>query len=625
MLCYVKRRVGTVKPFAEADVFPSSLPLHTRNPHDIYKDIRKFARAKKLKEALVILDYMDQRGIPVNVTTLSSVISACIRKKSLVEGRQVHVHVKINGLENNEFLRAKLINMYMSCGSPEDAKRIFDTGSSTTSYPYNALMRGAVIAGGRQYRDVMSTFSEMQELGIDCTEYTYSCLIKSIAGASAFQRGLKAHALLVKNGFISSSILKTCLVDMYCKCGKVKLACNVFEEAEDRDIVLWGAMISGFAHNRLFGEAIEFTRMMMDQGLSLNSVVLTAILPIVGDLQDRTLGRELHGYIMKRRFSKQLPVQTGLIDMYCKCGNMTYGRRVFYNTKERNAVTWTALMSGYISNGRLEQAVRSIIWMQQERFWPDMVTVATVLPVCSELRDLKRGKEIHAYSVKRGFLANVSVITCLMVMYSKCKVIQYTARLFESLPERNVICWTAMIDSYAESGLPYEALDVFRSMQLSWHRPDSIVFSRILNVCSQVKAVKLGKEIHGQILKKNLQDNPYISAGLIRIYASCQSMGSAVSVFESTSTKGAITWTAIIEAYGMNSLYTDAVVLFRQMTSEGFSPNEITLKTVLEICRRGGFEDEASRVADTMSAQHETYATEGSTQGFCREAAPSKF
>ncbi|KAI4365515.1 hypothetical protein MLD38_021494 [Melastoma candidum] len=128
-------------------------------------------------------------------------------EKSLAEGRQVHVYVKFNGLEDNEFLKAKLVNMYMSCGSPEDGRRIFDTGSSTTTYLYNALMRGAVIAGGQQYRGVMSTFSEMQELGIDCTEYTYSCLI--------------------------SSILKTCLVDMYFKCGKVKLGCHVFEETED--------------------------------------------------------------------------------------------------------------------------------------------------------------------------------------------------------------------------------------------------------------------------------------------------------------------------------------------------------------------------------------------------------
>ncbi|KAK2993479.1 hypothetical protein RJ640_015163 [Escallonia rubra] len=45
--------------------------------------------------------------------------------------------------------------------------------------------------------------------------------------------------------------------------------------------------------------------------------------------------------------------------MYCKCGDMGSGRKVFYGSMERNAISWTALMSGYVSNGRLEQALRS--------------------------------------------------------------------------------------------------------------------------------------------------------------------------------------------------------------------------------------------------------------------------
>ena len=71
-------------------------------------------------------------------------------------------------------------------------------------------------------------------------------------------------------------------------------------------------------------------------------------------------------------------------------------------------------MSGYVSNGRLEQALRSIVWMQQEGFKPDVVTVATILPVCAQLRALRQGKEIHGFVVKNEFLPNVSVVTSLM-------------------------------------------------------------------------------------------------------------------------------------------------------------------------------------------------------------------
>ena len=103
--------------------------------------------------------------------------------------------------------------------------------------------------------------------------------------------------------------------------------------------------------------------------------------------------------------------------MYCKCGDMGSGRKVFYGSMERNAISWTALMSGYVSNGRPEQALRSIVWMQQEGSRPDVVTVATIVPVCTELRALDQGKEIHAYVVKNYFLDNISIVSSLMMMY----------------------------------------------------------------------------------------------------------------------------------------------------------------------------------------------------------------
>ncbi|XP_057503827.1 pentatricopeptide repeat-containing protein At1g71460, chloroplastic-like [Actinidia eriantha] len=593
------------KPFKESDAFPMSLPLHTKNPNAIFKDIQRLAKQDKLKEALSIMDYLDQKGIPTNPTTFSSLIAACVRSKSLVEARQIHAHILVNGLENNEFLCTKLVHMYTSCGSIEDAKRVFDEMPSRSVYPWNALLRGNVVSGRRQYREILNTFWRMRELGIELNVYTFSCLIKSFASASAIGQGLKAHALLVKNGLINSSILRTTLIDMYFKCGKIKLAHRVFEEINERDIVVWGAMIAGFAHNRLQREPIEYVRWMMREGIEPNSVILTTILPVLGEVGARELGREVHAYVVKTKsYSKQLFVQSSLIDMYCKCGDMGSGRKVFYSSMERSAISWTALMSGYVSNGRLEQALRSIVWMQQEGFKPDVVTVATILPVCAQLRALRQGKEIHGFVVKNDFLPNVSVVTSLMIMYSKCGVLEYSSRLFERMENKNVIAWTAMIDSHAESGSPEDALTVFRSMQLSKHRPDSVAMARMLNVCGKLKVLKLGKEIHGQVLKKDFVSIPFVSAEIVKIYGVCGANDKAKLVFDTIPVKGSMTWTSIIEAYGYNDRYQDAIDLFKEMRSDGFSPNHHTFKVVLSICERAGFANEACQIFNLMTQRY---------------------
>ncbi|KAJ4965735.1 hypothetical protein NE237_017584 [Protea cynaroides] len=598
--------------FTEKDVFPSSLPLHKRNPHTIYEDIKRFARQGKLKEALTILDYLDQQGIPVNATTFSSLLAACVRSKSLVDGRQVHAFIRINGLEDNDFLRTKLVHMYTSCGSIEDAKRVFDDLPDGSVYPWNALLRGNVVRGGRQYREVLATYTTMRELGIESNVYTFSCLLKSFAGSTALTQGTKIHALLIKNGFASGSIiLQTSLIDMYFKCGKIKLARQVFEEILEKDIVVWGAMIAGFAHNRLQRDAVAFVRTMIEQEIEPNSAIMTAIIPVIGELWAQKLGREVHGYVIKTKdYSKQLFIQSALIDMYCKCGDMRSGRQVFYSSMERNVVSWTALMSGYVSNGRLEQALRSIIWMQQEGVKPDVVAIATILPVCAELKALKQGKEIHGYLVKNCFLPNVSIITSLIGLYSKCASLENCRKLFDGMEKRNVISWTAMIEAYLNNHCIHEALGLFRSMQLSKHRPDSVAVVRILSACGELRNLKLGKELHGYVLKRDFELIPFISAEIVKMYGKCGVIEKAKLLFDAMPSKGCMTWTAIIEVYGYNNRYRDALDLFNQMRSNGFSPNKYTFNVVLSICGQAGFADEACKIFNCMIRRYNIKASE---------------
>ncbi|XP_021758905.1 pentatricopeptide repeat-containing protein At1g71460, chloroplastic-like [Chenopodium quinoa] len=595
-------------PKRDKSTYPWSFPLQKKNPHSIYKDIQRFARRNQLKEALTILDYLEQQGIPVNASTFSAVIAACIRSKSKTEAKQIHAHIRINGVENNEFLKPKIVQMYVSCGLADDAKRVFgddENEESNSVYSWNALLRGNVVVGGKKYKDLLYTFARMRETGVEFNVYSFSCLIKSFGGAAAFRQGLKIHGLLIKNGFIGSEMLKTSLIDMYFKCGRVKLAYHLFDEMSERDVVLWGAMIAGFAHNKLPREVIRYARWMIKEGVLPNSVVLTSMLPILGELGAWKMGKEVHAFVIKRRNYMEQPfLKSALIDMYCKCGDMTYGRRVFYNSGDRTTVSWTALISGYISNGKLDQAIRSIIWMQQEGFKPDVVSLATILPVCAKLKALRQGKEIHGFLLKNGFLPNVSLITSLIVMYSKCGVLEISRRLFNGMEARNVIAWTAYMVSCIENEHPVEALDVFRSMQQSKHRADSVTMARILELCHELRLLKLGKELHGQVLKKGIEYVPWVLARLVKLYGKCGMIEKAKLLFDLYPCDGVVAPTAMMLAYGYNNCFREALALFNEMLIEGKPPNTDTLDVVLAICDQAGFADDAGKIFQLMTRKY---------------------
>ncbi|KAK1405407.1 Pentatricopeptide repeat-containing protein [Heracleum sosnowskyi] len=426
--------------------------------------------------------------------------------------------------------------------------------------------------GGKQYREVLRTFGLMRELGIELNVYSFSCVIKSFAGAKAFNQGLKTHGILVKNGLGSSSILRTSLIDLYFKCGNLSLRVEFLKSR--RRGMLWrgGAMIAGFAHNRL----------------QMRSV---GVYEVDGE-----------GRVVEVKFSCNYYGSS----CYSSCG----GEKTWAGGSCLCDQDEALLEPDMFQMGDFEQALRSIEWMQQEGFKPDTVTIATVLPVCGTLRALKQGKELHAYAVKNGFFPNVSIATSLMMMYSKCGLLEYSIRVFDKLEVRNVISWTAMIESNIESGCLHEALGVFRLMQLSQHRSDTIAISRMLSVCSGIKALKLGMEIHGQILKREFGAIPFVSAELIKMYGVCGAKNKAKLAFDVVPAKGSMTWTAIIEAYGSGGFYQEAIDLFKQMISNGSSPSHFTFGVVLSICDQAGFADEACKIFNLISRTYKIPATE---------------
>lgn len=245
---------------------------------------------------------------------------------------------------------------------------------------------------------------------------------------------------------------------IYLKRRKVELARQVFDEIPKRDVNAWSTMITGFARNGMLREVWEYTRLMLEEGINPNLVVMTVILDVIGKFGGRNLGREAHGFVLKMNiYYKELSIQSALIDMYWNCGDVGSGSRVLYSVMKRYGDCWIGLMSG-----RLEVEMRSIVRLK--RFRPGAVAVASLLPICAQLRALKQGKEIHAYALRHWLLPNVPIVSSLMVLYSKCGMIEYSLRLFDGMEQKNVVSWTAMIDSCVENGHLCEATGVMRSM-----------------------------------------------------------------------------------------------------------------------------------------------------------------
>ncbi|KAI3675095.1 hypothetical protein L1987_84679 [Smallanthus sonchifolius] len=151
-----------------------------------------------------------------------------------------------------------------------------------------------------------------------------------------------------------------------------------------------------------------------------NHVMVTGVLAACADLSPLFHGKEIHGFVIKNGFDHNVFVSSALVDMYGKCHDMNSATKVFDEMQNRNTVKWNALISGYIHNFDLVNALKLIPEMLKEGVGLNLITLLTVLPACQDLEDVKLGRSLHGLIVKVGFFdLDDSLANVLIDMYTR--------------------------------------------------------------------------------------------------------------------------------------------------------------------------------------------------------------
>lgn len=109
-----------------------------------------------------------------------------------------------------------------------------------------------------------------------------------------------------------------------------------------------------------------------------------------------------------------------LIHSYGKCKCSEGARRVFDDLVVKDVVSWTCMSSCYVNCGLPRQGLAVFHEMGRNGVKPNSVTVSSILPACSELKDLKSGRAIHGFAMRHEMMENVFVCSALVSMYAKC-------------------------------------------------------------------------------------------------------------------------------------------------------------------------------------------------------------
>ena len=525
----------------------------------------------------------------LELRTYCSVLQLCADLKSIQDGRRIHSIIQSNDVEVDGVLGSKLVFMYVTCGDLREGRRIFDKVANEKVFLWNLLMNGYAKIGN--FRESLSLFKRMRELGVKMNSYTFSCVMKCYAASGSVEEGEGVHAYLSRLGFGSYNTVVNSLIAFYFKIRRVESARKLFDELGDRDVISWNSMISGYVSNGLSEKGLDLFEQMLLLGINTDLATMVSVVAGCSNTGMLLLGRALHGYAIKASFGKELTLNNCLLDMYSKSGNLNSAIQVFETMGERSVVSWTSMIAGYAREGLSDMSVRLFHEMEKEGISPDIFTITTILHACACTGLLENGKDVHNYIKENKMQSDLFVSNALMDMYAKCGSMGDAHSVFSEMQVKDIVSWNTMIGGYSKNSLPNEALNLFVEMQYN-SKPNSITMACILPACASLAALERGQEIHGHILRNGFSLDRHVANALVDMYLKCGALGLARLLFDMIPEKDLVSWTVMIAGYGMHGYGSEAIAAFNEMRNSGIEPDAVSFISILYACSHSGLLDE---------------------------------
>ncbi|XP_062078047.1 putative pentatricopeptide repeat-containing protein At3g25060, mitochondrial [Humulus lupulus] len=401
----------------------------------------------------------------------------------------------------------------------------------------------------------------------------------------------KIHALVILTGLRGNS--NALLIKSYARIADTVEARRVFDKMPQRGVDVWNAMIIVYSREQNPDEVVRLHRLMIAEGVRPDSSSFTVALKACAGLLDLRSGEEIWFKAIEYGYKYDAFVGSSALNLYAKCGRIDEAASLFDKMPKRDLVCWTSMITGFVRSGQPLKAVDIYRRMLKEGVEADGVVMLGLIQACASLGESKVGLSIHGHLIRRDQHLDVVLQTSLVDMYAKFGKLNFACWLFKRMTYKNVISWGALISGYAQNGFAVNALKMLVEMQSCGFKPESVSLVSALLACSQAGFMKLGKSIHGYIVRR-LDFDQVSGTAVIDMYSKCGSLSYARALFDKTKTKDLIFWNAMITSYGIHGQGREALLLFLKMT-ENSKPDHTTFVSLLSAFSHSGLVEEGRK------------------------------
>ncbi|KAG7532337.1 Pentatricopeptide repeat [Arabidopsis thaliana x Arabidopsis arenosa] len=246
--------------------------------------------------------------------------------------------------------------------------------------------------------------------------------------------------------------------------------------------------------------------------------------------------------------------------------------------------SWTTIVPVLARFGSIG-VLRAAVELINDGEKPDASPLVHLLRVSGNYGYVSLCRQLHGYVVKHGFVSNTRLSNSLMRFYKTSDSLEDAHKLFDEMPDPDVISWNSLVSGYVQSGRFQEGLCLFLKLHRSDVLPNEFSFTAALAACARLHLWPLGACIHSKIVKLGLEKgNVVVGNCLIDMYGKCASMGDAVLVFQHMEEKDTVSWNAIVASCSRNGKLELGLWFFHQMPN----PDTVTYNELIDAFVKSG-------------------------------------
>ncbi|XP_057497394.1 pentatricopeptide repeat-containing protein At4g04370-like [Actinidia eriantha] len=377
-----------------------------------------YAQFGNIGEILNLLSRMRIEGVDPDKQTFGSLVSATAKQSDHDLGQLVHARILTAGFEIDAHVETSLIVMYLKCGNFDNAFQIFERTPDKDVILWTAMISGLVQSECAD--KAVTLFRCMLLSNILPSTATIASALAACAQLGSLAFGTSIHAYMLRQRMPTDITAENSLVTMYAKCNRLEQSRAVFDTMEKRDVVSWNAIVAGYAQNGNLCKSLYLFNIMRTTLQRPDSITVVSLLQACASIGALHQGKWVHTFVIRSCLGPCILIETALVDMYSKCGDLVSARECFDRMSHYDLVSWSTIISGYGSHGKGEIALEMYNKFLLTGHVPNHVILLSVLSACSHNGLLNRGLDVF-YSMRNEFRVEPKLehLACVVDLLSR--------------------------------------------------------------------------------------------------------------------------------------------------------------------------------------------------------------